>query len=339
MSDNPFVGSWTYRSLLNDTDMNTSFNDLQFGLGTIVIEEAPMQLLKGTIGGPGWSLDLKGAREYGNPMHVRFQGKGVVSGEEWIYDYDGYLVPAWPNGVQQVPAMVGSIVRTVPHSGSAAEGQAAADQSRRRSGLVVRREGELMDCWGRRHFDVLIAGAGPAGAATAISLVDFAPNLNVGTRRCVATGRAARWRDLAAAIKPTLEHLGVWRRVRGGRTSAVLSHGERLGRAGAAEQRVPVPGRIRSVGGSTVRASTRCCGRRRQRATHMAAKVSEMARDGAWCAASRQRYQCKRRASWSMQPAAARYWRARTASRSKTSTGWSAAWCCSRKRPMTAPGC
>jgi hypothetical protein len=118
MSDNSFVGSWTYRSLLNDTDPNTSFNDLQFGLGTIVIEEAPMQLLKGTIGGPGWSLDLKGAREYGNPMHVRFQGKGVIGGEQWVYDYDGYLVPAWPNGVQQVPAIVGSIVRTVPHSGS-----------------------------------------------------------------------------------------------------------------------------------------------------------------------------------------------------------------------------
>ena len=122
MSDNPFVGSWTYRSLLNDTDTNTSFNDLQFGLGTIVIEEAPMQLLKGTIGGPGWSLDLKGSRQYGTPMRVRFQGKGVINGEEWIYDYEGYLVPAWPNGVQQVPAMVGSIVRTAPHSGSAPKG-------------------------------------------------------------------------------------------------------------------------------------------------------------------------------------------------------------------------
>jgi hypothetical protein len=122
MSDNPFVGSWSYRSLLNDPDLSTSFNDLQFGIGTIVIEEAPMQLLKGTIGGSGWSLALKGAREYGNPMHVRFQGKGVISGEEWIYDYDGYLVPAWPNGVQQVPAMVGSIVRTIPHSGSPPKG-------------------------------------------------------------------------------------------------------------------------------------------------------------------------------------------------------------------------
>jgi hypothetical protein len=81
-----------------------------------------MQLLTGTIGGPGWSLALKGAREYGNPMHVRFQGTGIVNGEQWVYDYDGYLVPAWPNGVQQVPAVIGSVVRTVPHSGGAPKG-------------------------------------------------------------------------------------------------------------------------------------------------------------------------------------------------------------------------
>ena len=102
---------------------NTDFNNLEFGRGTIVINEAPMQLLTGTIGGPGWSLKLKGARAYGNPMSVRFQGKGIVGGEEWIYDYEGWLVPAWPNGVQQVPAMVGSIVRTIPHSGSAPKGK------------------------------------------------------------------------------------------------------------------------------------------------------------------------------------------------------------------------
>jgi hypothetical protein len=53
MSDNPFVGSWTYRSLLNNPDVNTVFNNLEFGRGTIEIAEAPMQLLAGTIGGPG----------------------------------------------------------------------------------------------------------------------------------------------------------------------------------------------------------------------------------------------------------------------------------------------
>ena len=120
MSDNPFVGNWTYRSLLNDPDINKAFNDLEFGRGTIVIEAVPMQSLRGTIGGPGWSLALKGARAYGNPMQARFQGVGIVNGEKWIYDYDGYLVPDWPNGVDQVPAIVGSVIRTIPHSGGTA---------------------------------------------------------------------------------------------------------------------------------------------------------------------------------------------------------------------------
>ena len=118
MSDNPFVGKWTYRSLLNDPDIDQGFDKLEFGRGTIVIEEAEPQLLKGTIGGPGWSLTLHGSRAYGSPMQARFQGKGLVSGEEWIYDYIGWLVPAWPNSTAslQRPAIVGSVVRTVPHS-------------------------------------------------------------------------------------------------------------------------------------------------------------------------------------------------------------------------------
>ena len=117
---NPFVGSWTYRSLLNDPDVNKQFNDLEFGRGTIVIEDGPEEVLRGTIGGPGWSLVLHGSRAYGSPMQVRFQGKGVVSGEEWIYDYIGWLVPVWPNSDDRLqrPAIVGSVVRTIPHSGS-----------------------------------------------------------------------------------------------------------------------------------------------------------------------------------------------------------------------------
>jgi hypothetical protein len=120
MSDNPFVGSWTYRSLLNDPDGSKAFNDLEFGEGTIVIEDAPEQLLRGTIGGSGWSLNLRGSRAYGFPMQARFQGKGIVGGEEWIYDYLGWLVPSWPNSTDQLerPAIVGSVVRTIPHSGS-----------------------------------------------------------------------------------------------------------------------------------------------------------------------------------------------------------------------------
>ncbi len=117
MTENPFVGSWIYRSFLNDPAIEKPFNDLEFGRGTIVIEEAPMASLKGTIGGPGWSLTLNGARAYGDPMSIRFQGVGLVGGEQWIYDYLGYLIPHWPNGVNQVAAIVGSVIRTIPHSG------------------------------------------------------------------------------------------------------------------------------------------------------------------------------------------------------------------------------
>ena len=116
---NPFVGNWTYRSFLNDPDISKAANNLLFGEGTLTIAEKSETELSGTIGGPGWSLDLRGGFGYGSPMQVRFQGKGVVGGEEWIYDYIGWLVPVWPNSTDrlEVSAIVGSVVRTIPHSG------------------------------------------------------------------------------------------------------------------------------------------------------------------------------------------------------------------------------
>lgn len=111
------VGLWTYRSLLNDPKIDTDFDNLEFGRGTIRIDSAPDGVLSGLIFGPGWSLKLNGSINGGYPGVVRFQGKGIVGGEEWIYDYLGFVVPPWPNGVDQRPAMTGSIVRTIPHSG------------------------------------------------------------------------------------------------------------------------------------------------------------------------------------------------------------------------------
>jgi hypothetical protein len=122
MSDNPFVGSWTYRSFLNDPDLaaDANVNNLLFGDGTIQITAPSSDTLGGTIGGSGWSLNLHGSIGYGSPAQVRFQGVGVVNGEEWIYDYIGWFVPVWPNSndLLQRAAIVGSVVRTIPHSGS-----------------------------------------------------------------------------------------------------------------------------------------------------------------------------------------------------------------------------
>lgn len=115
-----FAGSWSYRSLLNDPDLLTAFDDLRFGAGALELQELQPGKIGGTLGGTGWSLTLDGAATRGAPAILRWQGRGVIGGEEWVYDYLGYLVPDWPDGVNQVPAIVGSVIRTVAHSGGQA---------------------------------------------------------------------------------------------------------------------------------------------------------------------------------------------------------------------------
>ena len=123
----PFVGTWTYRSFINNPDANVEFNDLAFAVATVKIKASAMEEFTGTLGGPWGELKLTGSTAYGNPYTVRFQGVGKVNDETWVYDYLGYLVPRWPNGVDQRPAIVGSVIRTVPHSkGKAAAGVVAS---------------------------------------------------------------------------------------------------------------------------------------------------------------------------------------------------------------------
>src|SRR5262249_1312601 len=74
MSDNPFVGTWTYRSLLNDPDVNTAFDALEFGRGTLVITVPSSDSLGGTIGGPGWLLNLHGSVGLRRPCAGSFSG-------------------------------------------------------------------------------------------------------------------------------------------------------------------------------------------------------------------------------------------------------------------------
>lgn len=117
-----FEGTWTYRSFRNIADQNVEPNRLLFGMGDLVLTQPEPGKVGGTLGGTGWSLELHGTVTEGDPTKVRWQGRGEFNGEIWVYDYLGYVVPDWPNGVDQVDAIVGTIVRTEPHS----NGQAAA---------------------------------------------------------------------------------------------------------------------------------------------------------------------------------------------------------------------
>ena len=115
INENLSSGTWTYRSLLNNPDFSLDFNSLEFGRANLFIETLPDGSLTGKIYGPGWELSLKGSTQYGAPATLWFQGTGIVSGSLWVYDYLCYLVPQIPNGVKQMPALVGSVTRSVPH--------------------------------------------------------------------------------------------------------------------------------------------------------------------------------------------------------------------------------
>jgi len=66
-------------------------------------------------------------------------------------------------------------------------------------------------------FDVLIAGAGPAGAATAISLADFAPELRVCIADAPAADRLRVGETVSPQVQPLLQHLGLWPAFESGR--------------------------------------------------------------------------------------------------------------------------
>jgi len=116
------TGNWTYRSLVNNPTPNLDFGDLRFGEGELVIDTFALGSFSGRlVFGGTTEMTLTGSSSFGNPFAVRFQGVGSSPGiEDWVYDYVGYHVPVWPNGVDQRPAIVGSVVRTAPHDGSPA---------------------------------------------------------------------------------------------------------------------------------------------------------------------------------------------------------------------------
>ena len=111
-----FVGRWSYRSLLNNPNLKEDANQLLSGAGVLRIRETLPTELTGSLVGPGWRLELTGTRSLGPPLEIRFRGQGIVNGEEWIYDFVGYLSPAWEQGEKQRTTIVGSVVRVAPHS-------------------------------------------------------------------------------------------------------------------------------------------------------------------------------------------------------------------------------
>ena len=123
------AGTWTYRSFHNDPapvgrDPNKAL-DLIFAEAVFTFEIPSKTTLKGAIDWPGGGLDLQGTIRPGvegaaPTVDIVGTGRAGTGTAGWEYDYYGQLAHRWPNGVDQVPAFVGSVIRAKPHGSSPA---------------------------------------------------------------------------------------------------------------------------------------------------------------------------------------------------------------------------
>jgi hypothetical protein len=114
------AGKWAYRSYLNSADQPI------FGAGMFTFETPSITILTGTFDmGGDLVLDLQGTirpADNGYPVTVEINGYGRAGTGTagWEYDYYGFLAYQWPNGVNQVPSLVGTVIRAKPHNGGPA---------------------------------------------------------------------------------------------------------------------------------------------------------------------------------------------------------------------------
>jgi hypothetical protein len=121
---NPALGTWTYRSFLNNPDIGQAFNDLEFGRGELRIDELRPGVFEGRLWfGDTYQFGLRGTADLSSfPASVRFRGVGdTTDSKGQIYDYAGFFLPMWSNGESQRAAIAGTTVRSVAHNGGQAK--------------------------------------------------------------------------------------------------------------------------------------------------------------------------------------------------------------------------
>jgi hypothetical protein len=118
-------GNWTYRSYRNDpqlVDGNAAKAlAMIFGEGVFSFAMKGKTKLTGKLDmGSNYVLTLTGKvspARGASPSTFHIVGLGVPNSPtaNWRYDYHGWPAYEWPDGVDQVPSLVGSVVRVVAH--------------------------------------------------------------------------------------------------------------------------------------------------------------------------------------------------------------------------------
>jgi hypothetical protein len=150
--DTSLPGKWTYRSYLNRADIMVGADpdpavkaldpiygqgnagtasqavtalNLVFGEGVMSFDQPSGNNVTGTFDmGGGFVLDLKGTMQTtaAGDIAVELYGTGRPNTptDNWEYDYKATTTPKWPNGIDQVPTLVGTVIRAKPHGTSKA---------------------------------------------------------------------------------------------------------------------------------------------------------------------------------------------------------------------------
>lgn len=119
-------GKWLYRSLRNNKNPDTSFNDLRFGQGIIEFKKiAGGRILDSSLDmGGGYVLTIEGeiSKDASGTVFLKWRGTGVKGSptEGWIYDYQAYIAPTWKKATDKTIVLIGTVFRTVAHGASPA---------------------------------------------------------------------------------------------------------------------------------------------------------------------------------------------------------------------------
>ena len=155
--DTSLPGKWTYRSYLNRADILVNGNpdpavqaldpiygqgnagtassalkalNLVFGEGIMTFDRPSANNITGTFDmGGGFVLDLTGTIQNNavGDIAVELYGTGRpgTPTDNWEYDYKATTTPKWSNGIDQIPTLVGTVIRAKPH-GTAKAGLVAS---------------------------------------------------------------------------------------------------------------------------------------------------------------------------------------------------------------------
>lgn len=131
------AGKWTYRSYHNSTALvgedAAAALALIFGEGVFDLSEDDSGAVRGTLDmGSDYALAISGIAGCADggdaPQVFALIGRGIdgTPTAGWRYDYRGVPAYSWPDGVNQIPCLVGSVVRVHAHGPGAPAGVTAS---------------------------------------------------------------------------------------------------------------------------------------------------------------------------------------------------------------------